>query len=392
MKKNKIYKNNYLGIETPSVEGWELTSVQTAKITHNWEAIFQMADDDMPMKDMGMKHLFQYRKYSLMSKAVVDADIEFSIIKTKLPKIWNEKTGQFEVLTAKIVINKTEYFISERKEDTHHWTFLYTKFDADYWFYIKIGVHKTELEAETMPIFQLISFFKSERNNPIVAPNNQHEISFGSPEEQSMGGAYYYPIFLKKKDAEHSHLLHERSAGNAVWNNDSTRIYFPIWANTDKGLMQQLAFYTPEAREISILQTVYSVLVVQTVEGKLLRATESPAYQPKAVVIDIEKEYIDKTIQLYPEMDTKIWAIKNRLAKATSGNWYYFLEGRDHTSGSNFIMTNVENRDDWKNPNRGEDLEISGATHADMEFMAHARQDIPMLIAEIERLKALIKN
>jgi hypothetical protein len=384
---NKIYKNNYLGIETPAVEGWELTSVQTAKITHNWEAIFQMADDDMPMNDMGIKQLFQYKKYSPASQAVVDADIEFSIIKTRLPTIWNEKTGQFEELTAKIFINKTEFFISERKEDTHHWTFLHTKFDANYWFYVKMAVHKPELEAETMFVFQLISFFKSERTNVIISPNNQHEISFGASKEQSMGGAYYYPIFLKNKEEEQAHLLHERSTGNALWSNDNTRIYFPIWVNTDKGLMQKVAFYTPETTEISILQTVYSVLILQSVEGKRIQATESPAYQPKAIVIDIEMEFIDKTIKMNPEIDTKIWAIKNRLAKTTGGNWYYFQEGRDHQSGSSFIMTNVSNREDWRNPNRGEDLEIIGATHADNEFIAHARQDIPMLLAEIERLK-----
>ena len=82
-------------------------------------------------------------------------------------------------------------------------------------------------------------------------------------------------------------------------------------------------------------------------------------------------------------------AIKARLLNATGGNWFYFLEGRDHESGSSFIMTKVEKREDWRNPNRGEDFEISGATHADMEFIAHARQDIPMLLAEIERLKSL---
>jgi hypothetical protein len=40
----------------------------------------------------------------------------------------------------------------------------------------------------------------------------------------------------------------------------------------------------------------------------------------------------------------------------------------------------------------GEDLEISGATNADLDFIAHARQDIPSLITEIERLQKLEKK
>lgn len=70
--------------------------------------------------------------------------------------------------------------------------------------------------------------------------------------------------------------------------------------------------------------------------------------------------------------------IKNRCAQATPGPWKSFVEGRDHTSGSNFIMTG----------NGGEDFELSGGgTVADQDFIAHARQDIPRLLAEIERLR-----
>ncbi|WP_322419203.1 hypothetical protein [Mesorhizobium huakuii] len=69
--------------------------------------------------------------------------------------------------------------------------------------------------------------------------------------------------------------------------------------------------------------------------------------------------------------------IKNRCAQATPWPWSSFVEGRDHTSGSNFIMTG----------HGGEDFELSGGTVADQDFIAHARQDIPRLLAEIERLR-----
>jgi len=39
---------------------------------------------------------------------------------------------------------------------------------------------------------------------------------------------------------------------------------------------------------------------------------------------------------------------------------------------------------------RGEDIEMSGATAADQDFMVASRQDIPRLITEVRRLRALL--
>jgi hypothetical protein len=72
-------------------------------------------------------------------------------------------------------------------------------------------------------------------------------------------------------------------------------------------------------------------------------------------------------------------AIRQRCNQATPGPWKSYVEGRDHDSGSSFIMTS------------GEDIELLGASVADQDFIAHARQDIPQLLAEIERLKAMDK-
>jgi hypothetical protein len=70
--------------------------------------------------------------------------------------------------------------------------------------------------------------------------------------------------------------------------------------------------------------------------------------------------------------------IEQRCARATPGPWKSYIEGRDHTSGDSFIQTD------------GEDIYLTGATLADQDFTAGARQDIPNLLAEIRRLKALI--
>ena len=74
-----------------------------------------------------------------------------------------------------------------------------------------------------------------------------------------------------------------------------------------------------------------------------------------------------------------------RAAATQPGPWESWVEGRDFLSGSNFIRTG-------EGVDRGEDIELSGATVADQDFMAAARQDIPRLIAEVRRLHALLNQ
>jgi hypothetical protein len=76
--------------------------------------------------------------------------------------------------------------------------------------------------------------------------------------------------------------------------------------------------------------------------------------------------------------DEEIADIAARESRATAGPWKSYVESRDHLSGSDFIMTG------------GEDIELTGATVADQDFIANARQDIPKLLAEIERLRKLV--
>lgn len=59
--------------------------------------------------------------------------------------------------------------------------------------------------------------------------------------------------------------------------------------------------------------------------------------------------------------------------------------GRDFLGGSNFIQTG-------QGADRGEDIEMTGATVADQDFMAAARQDLPRLIAEVGRLRGLLNR
>ena len=83
--------------------------------------------------------------------------------------------------------------------------------------------------------------------------------------------------------------------------------------------------------------------------------------------------------------DEELEDIKKRCESATPGPWISYVEGRDHTSGSNFIMIGT-------GTNRQKDMEIIGATVADQDFIANARQDIPRLLDEVVRLRQLLKS
>nr|WP_315157602.1 hypothetical protein [uncultured Flavobacterium sp.] len=85
--------------------------------------------------------------------------------------------------------------------------------------------------------------------------------------------------------------------------------------------------------------------------------------------------------------DNEIKDIEDRCKLATSGPWKSLVEGRDIESADSFIMTGISDGENIWNDKRGSDIYLIGATTADQDFIAHARQDIPKLIAEIKRLK-----
>lgn len=75
--------------------------------------------------------------------------------------------------------------------------------------------------------------------------------------------------------------------------------------------------------------------------------------------------------------------IEMRCSRATKGPWESFVEGRNHFSGSNFIRTG--GLDD-----ASPDIELTGASVDDQDFIAHARHDVPALVAEVRRLRRIL--
>jgi len=91
--------------------------------------------------------------------------------------------------------------------------------------------------------------------------------------------------------------------------------------------------------------------------------------------MDESKELSDKDIEV----------IRNRANAATAGPWVSYIEGRDHLSGSNIIKM-------AKDTPKEKDVELHGAEPADYDFIANARQDIPRLLDQIEKLQNAMKD
>jgi hypothetical protein len=89
-----------------------------------------------------------------------------------------------------------------------------------------------------------------------------------------------------------------------------------------------------------------------------------------------------------PLTDEEIAAIDRRAETASPVPWEAFVEGRDHIGGDSFIR--IGGLDDSQ-----ADMYVSqyvGTTvvkvpSADLDFIAHARQDGPPLVEEVRRLR-----
>jgi hypothetical protein len=91
--------------------------------------------------------------------------------------------------------------------------------------------------------------------------------------------------------------------------------------------------------------------------------------------------------------DEELDAIERRAQAATRGPWKSFVEGRDHWSGDNFIRTGGLDDD---SPDMYVTLyygaEKVPAPPADLDLIAHSRQDVLRLVAEVRRLRASDAN
>jgi hypothetical protein len=84
-----------------------------------------------------------------------------------------------------------------------------------------------------------------------------------------------------------------------------------------------------------------------------------------------------------PISDEDLDAIEQRAAAASQGPWRSYVEGRDHWGGDNSIRVGGVDHE----PDMYVSRDTVPASIADQDFIAHARQDIPRLLAEVRRLR-----
>ena len=92
--------------------------------------------------------------------------------------------------------------------------------------------------------------------------------------------------------------------------------------------------------------------------------------------------------------DAELDEIARRAEDTTAPPWKAWVEGRDGLAGDSFIRTGGLDDDSpdmyvtlsyWKNGPASVAAEAN-----DLDFIAAARQDVPRLVAEVRRLRALL--
>ena len=89
--------------------------------------------------------------------------------------------------------------------------------------------------------------------------------------------------------------------------------------------------------------------------------------------------------------DDELRQILARAEASLGAPWESFVEGRDHTSGDDFIRTGgLDNAspDIYVTLSYWSDEPPTPAPSEVLDFIAAARQDVPRLVAEIRRLRS----
>ena len=85
---------------------------------------------------------------------------------------------------------------------------------------------------------------------------------------------------------------------------------------------------------------------------------------------------LPKEKRFSPITQSHLTEIKIHSDKATRGPWISFVNRVDHHNGFDFVLVGMTGQ-----------MRFEGITKEDQDFIAHARQDIPVLLEEINRLR-----
>jgi hypothetical protein len=94
------------------------------------------------------------------------------------------------------------------------------------------------------------------------------------------------------------------------------------------------------------------------------------------------------TMQVFDELTTEeLDRIERCIRASTAGPWFSYVVGRDADTDLNYIETGSCNE-----VGTFKQMELHGASAADQDFIANARQDVPRLLAEVRRLRARLQS
>ena len=85
--------------------------------------------------------------------------------------------------------------------------------------------------------------------------------------------------------------------------------------------------------------------------------------------------------------DDELRNIENRVCAATPGPWFSYIAGRDKEAPMSVIELGQCNE-----LGTFKAIEVIGASPADQDFIASARQDLPRLLAEVRALRARLRS
>lgn len=92
-------------------------------------------------------------------------------------------------------------------------------------------------------------------------------------------------------------------------------------------------------------------------------------------------------LTIYDEFtEQELNRIERLVEAATQGPWYSYVVGRDVEAVSNCIEVGSCNE-----LGSFRSIQLEGATVADQDFIASARQDLPKLLLEVRRLRSCLE-
>ncbi|MFT5993990.1 MAG: hypothetical protein ACI82G_003001, partial [Bradymonadia bacterium] len=108
----------------------------------------------------------------------------------------------------------------------------------------------------------------------------------------------------------------------------------------------------------------------------LLQFRASPLELPNNYSTQPKKKTVNGRCR--PMTKDELQRIEQLCRGVTPGPWKASIEGRDHMSGCDVVLTGHS------------DIELVGMPPGDVDFIAAARQVVPRLVAEVRRLQALV--